>query len=403
LEPSLWDFDKSDCSDNAMRGVTKCDASKNGRRVFLQFQDFVWLGQVQRQKSGQVCHDCSEEWHPKGSACSLLKELLLSMRFGKVTEKQWKWLQQFQLHCFPKPKVDLMNYDSVWVFPTRKEASERNIACLQTMEKQGKHIVYTKAVDEGSCPQKSRRKSGKESTCALNPWSVLCVGAKVSLQYNLYIAWNLFNGSEGTIKDIIYLGNRKPSVDGDSFPDFILVDFPGYSGPPVLDDNPTVVPIIPIKVPFGCKCHCERTQIPLLLSWGKTCHKCQGMTVGPGHPIERMVVHLGDVSAEGRSPGIAFVCFSRVTTAGALGIAGSLNYDRLACVGQSAKYKRVRAFDDKVKEGYNLFCKRNWFLLNLTSLQWLVMWCVTDTSCQDVSGSETPIPPDWPDPLSLPE
>jgi hypothetical protein len=264
------------------------------------------------------------------------------------------------------------------------------------MEKKGNHVIYTKAVDEGSCFKRMRKTSAKEGTCALSSWSLLSVGSKVFLQHNLYIPWNLFNGSEGTIKDIIFFGDKKPSVDGDSFPDILLVEFPGYCGPPIFQANPKVVPIIPTKKSHGCKCHCERTQIPLALSWGKTCHKCQGMTVGPDHPIERMVVDLGDVQTEGRSPGIAFVSVSRVTTAGALGITGSLNYDRLACVGQSEKYKRIRLFDKKVQDGYQVFSKRSLFLQNFESLQWLVEWCVNHAGV-----TQRPHPSSWPEhPLS---
>jgi len=39
--------------------------------------------------------------------------------------------------------------------------------------------------------------------------------------------------------------------------------------------------------------------------------------------------------------------------------------DSVACVGQSAKYKQVRAFDDKVKEGYNLFLQEEWVFAEL--------------------------------------
>ena len=73
----------------------------------------------------------------------------------------------------------------------------------------------------------------------------ICKGAKVMLTSNINAKYGLFNGSMGTVVDIIYCDGRSPS---DSLPDVIMVIFSKYTGPAFIQSNPNSVPIRPVEL-----------------------------------------------------------------------------------------------------------------------------------------------------------
>ena len=86
---------------------------------------------------------------------------------------------------------------------------------------------------------------------------------------NLNVKFCLFNGSMGTVVDIVYPFGQtskdcQPSVD--------TVQFDRYTGPPFIKDNPKLVPILPVERRIDCY-SCKRKQIPLRLGWGTTIHR----------------------------------------------------------------------------------------------------------------------------------
>mmetsp|Transcript_66356 Transcript_66356/g.163459 ORF Transcript_66356/g.163459 Transcript_66356/m.163459 type:complete len:322 (+) Transcript_66356:915-1880(+) len=300
------------------------------------------------------------------------------MCFGpEMTQDDHKWLMQWQMHMFPLAKRDRMIKDALWVFSRKKDAAERNALTLVAMSQAGVPMVYCCSVDTGPCSKKAFVRSNVDGVTpdvqGLEMKSVLCRGAHVTLLFNHYVEWNLFNGSQGQVVDIIYLNGRSPSVEGDSFPDLYMVRFPQYKGPAVVPWDPKVVPVVPVTKKHECAhAYCSRTQVPLLPDYGRTVHKCQGMTCGPGHPRECLVTDLGDIGTESHAPGIAFVALSRITDVAHLGITGALN--RIQKIGTGPKYTCVRLFDHKVKESSKHFLQKYSFLDNDESLEYLVWW-----------------------------
>ena len=68
---------------------------------------------------------------------------------------------------------------------------------------------------------------------------LLCIDAKVCIRgKNFQPQWGLFNGAVGKFLYIHFNENENPNL-GD-LPEYIIVDFKGYKGPPWNENYPTV-------------------------------------------------------------------------------------------------------------------------------------------------------------------
>jgi hypothetical protein len=90
----------------------------------------------------------------------------------------------------------------------------------------------------------------------------------------------------------------------------VFVEFDGYSGPetPAWESfSPSWVPIVPAVARWETKAGkaLTRTQLPLMMAWGITIYKSQGLT------LEKVVVELGEKDF---SAGLSFVAISQVKT-----------------------------------------------------------------------------------------
>ena len=151
-----------------------------------------------------------------------------------------------------------------------------------------------------------------------NVLSITCNALVEIRGKNIRPEWGLFNGSMGTVKDIVFHEGESPQTN---LPAYVLVDFPLYCGPVFCAENPTFVPITTVEVECQFKC-CQRTQIPLGLAFGKTAHTVQGANMGkerpgqPKNPFLSALVNLGHEGIEGLFTGITYTTISRGTTLG---------------------------------------------------------------------------------------
>ena len=81
------------------------------------------------------------------------------------------------------------------------------------------------------------------------------------LVVNLKTDWGLYNGAVGTVVDIVYKQGCRPTDNSTPLPDVVFVRFPGYKGPPYIDEDPNLVPIVPVSRSTDCTCRCKR-QVP---------------------------------------------------------------------------------------------------------------------------------------------
>ncbi|CAG2185619.1 PIF1 [Mytilus edulis] len=270
--------------------TSKIPASLHGVLVWNEFNCAVNLQNIVRQGNNE----------------QQLKNVLLALREYKTTSEHAHWLQMFQWHNLKQSHgeslLKRMSANGLFVFPTHQE--------VWTHNKSQFPIARVNAVSSGfhSKSSESDRAGGLQQTL------YLCKSAKVMLSVNLCVPFGLFNGAIGNIVDIIYLNDKRPD---DSLPDAVMVEFHSYTGPAFIEQNPKLVPIVPVERKLDCSCNCcRRKQIPLRLGWASTIHRCQGMTIGKGEPNSYIVINPGTRAFESRTPGALFVALSRAKSAG---------------------------------------------------------------------------------------
>jgi hypothetical protein len=92
--------------------------------------------------------------------------------------------------------------------------------------------------------------------------------------------------------------------------EYVVMDIPKYRGPVIFPGHPTWVPIAPQTVLHDrCK-GMERLQLPLVLAWGLTIHKSQGLTFPEGVVVD--FKHAPNYQPVA-TMGLAFVAMSRAT------------------------------------------------------------------------------------------
>ena len=341
--------------------VYKCEsrspAAIHGSLVWQEFNTAVTLTTMVRQNESQA----------------MLRDVLLGMREYKTTREQALWLQQFQWDNLRiSLGVDLlsrMNSDGLFVFPSHADEWNHNKIKLLEMNETFP-IALIKAEGTGT---HSKSESGDKAG-GLVKTLYLCRGAKVMLSTNINVPYGLFNGSMGTVLDIVYTGGKDPTV---SLPDVVMVEFHKYSGPAFIESHPKVVPIVPVLRKLDCRCQCKRKQIPLRLGWGTTIHRCQGMTIGHGESNRYVVINPGTRQFESRNPGALFVALSRAKSAGSHGSDPDfawhpnviLNEDRLCHVvntpttrARKAECNRIALMTESTKQHFKLLHGENAFM-----------------------------------------
>ena len=151
-----------------------------------------------------------------------------AVSMGKSTAKKWHVI------TFRHDK------NGVFVFPTHSAEMHHNRQQLLKINMDAPVAKMT-AVNTG--PHAKIAKTDQAG--GLLNQLYLCVGSKVMLTTNLAVSHGLFNGAIGFVREILYLEGRTPSSN---LPDVVMVNFPGYLGPPFTTSGDPLVPIFPVEI-----------------------------------------------------------------------------------------------------------------------------------------------------------
>jgi hypothetical protein len=125
--------------------------------------------------------------------------------------------------------------DALFISANREPVDEYNFQRLAMTCSEGNPVAIIKSKTSGK--NDVGVSSHFDSGCPVT--AHVCVGAKVSLQgRNFNPSWGLFNGSIGTVQEIVFSPNDNPN-EGD-LPLYVVVDFNSYCGPVWDQSNPKV-------------------------------------------------------------------------------------------------------------------------------------------------------------------
>ncbi|GAB5358514.1 hypothetical protein AAMO2058_000464800 [Amorphochlora amoebiformis] len=304
----------------AMRGMVERDAEGVGR---FAFEAAAW------RKAVPVAMQLEGNMRAQGDETML--RMLEEVRFGVVSDDTLRTLKDLT-----RPSnVNETFGRHTKIYPTRQQAQEENHRCLQALE--GAAFLFT-SIDgseesKGIFVERKRHTDGAihDPNGVAELWKgfpvghelTLKIGAEVILVRNQDPSKGLVNGSRGIIvaferfemPEKMRLGaknykkksqrGRGPEVDEGVWskisPDMIL--------PVVKFSNGHRERIVPTVFSTSISGSCgltskkiSRTQLPLILGWAMTIHRCQGMT------LDRAQISLKGAFEVGQ----AYVALSRV-------------------------------------------------------------------------------------------
>ena len=261
-------------------------------------------------------------------------QLLQRIRQGDIRLQDWEtYLKPRDYANLPaEEKASFLN--ALRLFSTRRATEEYN---LQRVYSLGVPVATIDAEHDGG----PAAAASADAFNGLEAQLKLAVGARVMHKSNTWTEAGLVNGQLGTVKAIVY----REGVSPPDLPRAVIVEFPNYIGDGCFG-LPHHVAITPNEVtaPVG-SCTAKRRQLPLVLAFGITIHKSQGLTVGEGCPIERVVIDIGNRE---NSSGLTFVALSRAKKMACMALDPFPNFDRLQSIANNHQLKARISHDNEL-------------------------------------------------------
>jgi len=230
-------------------------------------------------------------------------DMLSSLRVGNVTNDLAAFLEmRAEVYKSRVSAGGLTDLEVTHIFPHRERVRIHNRQCLSTMETINgcQRLVYT-AIDYPIKVQLTKEEVTRQLDTALMAPEVLevCVGARVASCINLSDGdKDVPNGTIGTIVRFESVASHGSSGKATKVP---VVRFDAVRGPVEM-----VVTATDMKLQSVARdgAYASRFQIPLVLAWAVTVHRCQGLS------MDAAVMDLAPCFVSG----MVYVALSRVRT-----------------------------------------------------------------------------------------
>ena len=310
----------------------------HGRQLFKDFQQILRLRRIHRQKGADP-----------------FKESTMRLRDVAITQEDYELWQTHSLdECdstedAPWPGGEKLLQQALYLVADNTQAGRINgkrLASRAPLRGEPASASSLSVVVRCEAKHNNERGVNRKAAAFRNMRKALhlCVGARVFLCLNSIwdvgtVPLGLMNGARGVVVAILYCAPNKqradenplagtgiPSchaasgsasanlprgVDACPLPDFIVVNFPDYVGPPIFDGLPqTWVPISAEEVRSEQSKHLCRVGLPLRLAWAMTLHKAQGITASEGTIISFKDARMPRPASK---MGLAFVGWTRAT------------------------------------------------------------------------------------------
>ncbi|CAN4104446.1 unnamed protein product [Withania somnifera] len=195
-----------------------------------------------------------------------LIKLLQGIRKGKYDFEDLELLDQ----CCSNVEPDS---SAVQLYPRIEDVNRVNAERLDRLDEV---LFHYQALDSGKDPWKKQLKNGIAPELLK-----LCVGCRVLLTKNINVTSGLVNGATGTILDFAVVQDTHKLYDRE------ISDICGNGSllPVVRFDSgqELMIGLERWYVMEGDEAVAMRKQIPLILAWALSIHKCQGMTLNKLH------------------------------------------------------------------------------------------------------------------------
>lgn len=299
-------FDKLDIIGRRIRG----NSEPFGGLQLILCGDFFQLPPVGIGKNCKFCFQ-SNAWKEifEGNSDNLIEldkvfrqkddviflNILNEMRVGNLSVKSSEILAKKALESSSK------SYSSTDIIPTNLFPKNDKVDNFNTeqLNKLTETDVAFVAIDEGKEPYLTQLRNGMKAPKEL----FLKVGAQVMLTKNLSTADGLVNGARGIIIGFEKSGGKS------FFSQLPIVKFSIILGSEKKEELITLIHDT-WEIKQGDKVIASRIQIPLVLAWGISIHKSQGMT------ISHLEVSFRDIFEYGQ----AYVGLSRATSLNGLNL-----------------------------------------------------------------------------------
>ena len=322
-----------------------------------------------------------------------LKRILDDLRKGGISEEDALNLVNYHVGYLSDSKRKWLRENAVHLFATHQNRQEFNLQQINELTSEDNPLFlcqtqFKRRPDRNGVVRPGIKKHFKDGDIPSK--CLLCIGAKVAISgKNFQPTWGLYNGALGTVKGIKFADGERPGMG--HLPQYVLVDFPHYAGPPWIEEHPTYVPIPTVDAPCShdSKC-CFATFVPLVLAFARTIHTFQGQEAGPGKTIEAIVVDIGSSKFESTNIGLLYTAISRASTLGNGDVNKSAIYfngqdftiDRLTNVrykrsGQKQPYDKIKMRDSWIDHLNQQ--KQLTKTMNNTQMKQLKHWAETTT------------------------